>query len=79
MDIYPRDRSGLLALVRRGLAVDLSAEHQVQDGEVFDVTKEGEGWARARGIHVRERVEPLPVPRPPIRDPRPGSAGEVDA
>ena len=67
MDIYPKDRSGLLALVRRGLAVDLSAAHQVQDGEVFDITKAGEEWARAHDIHVCERVEPLrgePKPEP---------------
>ena len=59
MDIYPKDRPGLLRLVRLGLAVDLSAAHQVQDGEVFDITKAGEEWARARDIYVRERVEPL--------------------
>lgn len=55
MDIYPKDRSGLLALVRRGLAVDLSAEYQVQDGEIFDITPAGIEWAKVHDIHVRER------------------------
>ncbi len=59
VDIYPKDRPGLLRLVRLGLAVDLSAEHQVQDGEVFDITKAGEEWAKAHDIRVCERVEPL--------------------